>query len=93
MYSIETLNKTQRPKWELFQNDKSFDFALPQEWLNEFAAWCQVNGRKEVTYDLIRSTTVWSYVNDKFAGRPLFKCKEVYFAYKAYKSCKSYERN
>jgi hypothetical protein len=62
-------------KGELFQDlmkVKTFDFALPQEWLDNFSNrhQCKLKG---ITYELIRSTTVWTYPESK----PLSLCTEV----------------
>lgn len=46
-------------KGELFSDlDETFDYALPQSWLNYFV---QKTG---LDYDLVRSTTVWLYQNN-----------------------------
>ena len=74
-YTYEELNTMRVTKGELFLGESDFDFALPQTWLDDFAAWCSVHA-PEVTYHLILSTTVWSY-KDSFFGKPLTRCIEV----------------
>ena len=59
-----------------------FDYAMPQEWLDAFADWCQTH-RAAVTYDLIRSTTVWSYPEHDLCG-PVTCCVEVMQAWDKY---------
>lgn len=56
------------------------DYGMPQEWLDLFAEWCQTN-RPIVTYDLIRSTTVWLY-RGRWSG-PCTCCVEVQQAFMA----------
>ncbi len=85
LYTIAELNSLRKTKKELFaQLADSFDYAVPQDWLDAFASWCQEN-RPEVTYDLIRSATVWSYAhgNNHF-GFPVTISQEVKDAYLAY---------
>jgi hypothetical protein len=74
-YTIEELEKMRISKDKLFKNlmkVKTFDFALPQEWLDNFSNrhQCKLKG---ITYELIRSTTVWVYPESK----PLSLCTEV----------------
>lgn len=61
--------------------DCTFDWALPQGWLDAFAEWCKANV-PEVTYDIIRGSTVWAY-RDGF-GKPTTCCTEVFDAYQKY---------
>jgi len=65
--------------------EESFDWALPQPWLDKFAEWCELsdaNCIKEVTYRTILSTTVWSYKKERDVfGRPTTCCREVAQAY------------
>jgi hypothetical protein len=71
-------------KGDLFANHpEPFDFALPQGWLNEFSDWCKIF-RKDVTYDMIRTTVIWSYV-DGVIGTPVTCCTEVLEAHKRYR--------
>jgi hypothetical protein len=74
-YSINELEKMKVSKGELFADygkAKSFDFALPQVWLNSFANYCK-QGQRELSYHLILSTTVWVYPESK----PISLCTEV----------------
>lgn len=74
---LEEINPT---KQELFQElEESFDFALPQQWLNEFAKWCEVNF-VDVSYKLIRMTTVMGYGESSF-GQLVTRCTEVFDAH------------
>lgn len=57
---------------------KTFDYALPQPWLNAFDRHCKEHCTN-VTYDLIRSTCVWGYGQDK--SGPVTACFEVMVAY------------
>ena len=69
-------------KADLFQDlvaeGVTFDYALPQVWLNEFSDWCRRH-YPSVTYGLILTTTVWGY-GEKRQG-PIFRCREVFEAY------------
>ncbi len=70
-------------KEECFANlEGSFDYAVPQQWLDKFANWCRDNAMtpRGTTYDLIRSTTVWVYPESE----PMTCCAEVYYAYQRY---------
>ena len=60
----------------LLEDSRVFDTALPQSWLDSFAAWCS-EACPEVSYHLIRSTVVWLYP----FGEPCTRCEEVYQAY------------
>lgn len=53
---------------------ETFDYALPQRWLNDMTDFCEAEGN-EVTYDMIRSTTVWVY--GKTETGPRSCCTEV----------------
>jgi hypothetical protein len=57
-------------KAEVFKGLDNFDFALPQNWLNDFVDWSHFD------YSLVLSTTVWSYVSSLF-GMPVSCCIEV----------------
>ena len=92
--TIDQLQALGINKGDAFCNliDGSFDYALPQPWLDTFAAWCRGNTwHINVTYDLILSTTVWHYpaypntggCYSKAVG-PVTCCEEVYMAYKEY---------
>ncbi len=76
---LQDMNPT---KMELFEDLKEcYDFALPQEWLNNFAKWCEVNF-VDVTYSLIRGTTVVGYDSKAGAfGEFITRCTEVFDAY------------
>ena len=77
--SIQTLESMSVSKRDLFASVKStFDYALPQDWLNDFSKHCK-DCNPDITYDLIASTTVWIY--DLCFGRPLFACTDVKKAY------------
>lgn len=79
--STKTLESMHVTKGELFASVKNtFDYAIPQDWLNNFADYCET-WNKNITYDLIRSTVVWEYPKDSIFGRPLFACTEVKKAY------------
>lgn len=56
----------------------AFDYALPQPWLNAFQEYCKEHCMG-VTYDLVRSTCVWAYGQDKQG--PVTACYEVMMAY------------
>ena len=76
--TLEQLKSLDMTKGEAFANyDGTFDFALPQDWLNDFASHCG-----NITYDNIISTTVWAYPDGMPCGQPMTCCKEVYLAYK-----------
>jgi hypothetical protein len=80
MYTIDELARNPRTKGELFQDlrdgNVTFDYPLPQYWLDHFAAWCQVHA-PAVTYGWITSTTVWAYGHDDMCGGPVSVCHEV----------------
>jgi len=70
-------------KQECFANlGKTFDYALPQDWLNDFSDWCKCHPMRSfvVTYDAISSTTVWIYPE----SMPATCCSEVYYTYCRY---------
>jgi len=89
---LEALDLTKSECFENYGDDKEdgweFDYALPQDWLNDFAGWCKNtktdNWHRNVTYDLIASTTVWVY--PPLFGEPCTCCHEVYLAYQKYES-------
>ena len=77
-------------KGDLFANHpEPFDIALPQDWLNDFSNWCKTEVfHKNVTYNMIRETVIWSYV-DGAMGSPVTCCTEVLEAYKKYRRDKN----
>lgn len=88
-FTFSALNQYRRTKGELFQDFteqtgiKTFDYALKQNWLDNFAEWCKEN-RPAVTYHLISSTTVWAYPEGYYGGKPISVCVEVDEALNAY---------
>ena len=70
MYSITQLNKMKITKEELFKNESDFDYALPQTFINDIIK------NTDIDYQLLRSTTVWSYKKNRF-GEPLSLCTEI----------------
>ena len=58
-------------KEEAFKELTTFDYALPQDWLDNFVEKSGLN------YDLVLSTTVWCYDNSLF-GQPATCSIEVY---------------
>lgn len=91
--TIEQIKAISLSKGECFANlDETFDYALPQNWLDEFSSWCskQPKGAVDFThvglgvdYDMIASTTVWSYPANASSG-PVTCCAEVLYAYNKY---------
>lgn len=80
-------------KGKLFEELKgTFDYTLPQWWLDKFAKYCIEQAEENeydilVTYDLIASSTVWYYPPSgrlQFSGMPVFGCIEVETAYRKY---------
>jgi len=55
----------------LKETDGTFDYSLPQQWLNEQTK------ESELSYDLILSTTFWVYDKDQNFGHPVSGCTEV----------------
>ena len=86
--TIKQLESLGINKGECFDNYDcdNFDYALPQDWLNDFANWCRDNrmlcGDTSLTYDLIRSTIIWIYPENE----PCTCCHEVYLAFQKYES-------
>ena len=81
--TIAQLTNLRASKGELFAKyPDTVDYALPQNWLNDFADFCRSRFPK-VTYDLIRSTTVWAYPQNGYHG-PVTCCREVMDAFKAW---------
>jgi len=62
--------------------DESFDYSLPQDWLNQFSDWCK-KYRPKVTYQIILSTVVWAYPEGSCMGQPVTCCHQVAEAFKA----------
>ena len=86
--TIPELQDMRVTKMKLFKDlEQCYDFALPQEWLNNFAKWCEVNF-VDVTYDLIRGTTVVGYKD--FSGEFITRCTEVFDAYEAWQDSLSH---
>lgn len=84
MFTIEELKEKRMSKEEMFKNGNfSFDYSLPQDWLNEFSDWCK-KFKSELTYDIILSTTIWAFTPTNFYGFPVFGCLEVYEEYLVY---------
>ena len=78
--TIPELQDMRISKGELFFDLKgSFDYALPQEWLERFSDWCSINF-VDVTYDLIRGTTVTAYSDSGYCEF-VTRCTEVFDAY------------
>lgn len=85
-YSRSDLNSFEITKGDIFEYcNFSFDYNVPQDWLNEFSDWCKVY-QPEITYDLILSTTVWAFPKGNHFGNPIFGCVEVMWAYISYMS-------
>jgi hypothetical protein len=79
--TIKQIENLHVSKGDLFQPLKNegceFDYALPQDWLNDLADYCRVYF-PSVTYDLIKSTTVWMYSAGGFTfGDAFTACTEV----------------
>ena len=84
--TIKELNAKCMSKMDAFKDlDCTFDFALPQGWLNEFADWCEKHA-PEVSYHLILSSTVWAYPSGGFGG-PITCCSEVKSAFDHWERC------
>lgn len=74
--TFDQIRKLHSTKSELFENLKStFDYSLPQNWLDSFANWCKENNH-DTGYYKIMGTTVWAY-SDQYRG-PVTCCSEVY---------------
>lgn len=82
-YSISDLNSLEITKNDIFEFcDFTFDYALPQIWLNSFSNWCK-KYHEEITYDLIASTTIFAKSKDG-VWNPIFGCTEVMWVYLEY---------
>ena len=78
LLTMEQLHVLRLTKGDCFEGVKNIDYALPQDWLNDFSNWCKSRQRyQHVTYDMILSTTVWSYPTNQ----PMTCCAEVHWAY------------
>lgn len=74
----DTIRDMHVSKFELFPNIPSgIDFALPQQWLDDFATVATLMMPYEQRYELIRSTTCW----DCRSNVPVFRCQEVHDAW------------
>lgn len=74
-FSIAELEQWQVNKQELsklmgLEENGSFDYSLPQDWLN------RQTEKTGLSYDLIRSTTFWVYDNNSI-GQPISGCTEI----------------
>lgn len=89
--TIAQLNAAPKSKAEHFaplqKAGSTFDYNLPQDWLNRVTefAWERSSGEfkhlgidsKNNLYDLIRSTTVWAYPAMYHTGKPVTVSREV----------------
>jgi len=74
--TVNELTESSISKGKAFESlEGSFDYSLPQYWLDSVTKFAIDSGRLDVSYDLILSTTVWQYSNGH--GRPLTCCQEV----------------
>ena len=81
--SIDELESSPMSKGEAFSSlDATFDTALDNDWLKSFSSFCSKYW-PQVTYSVIRGTTVTAYskINDHVTC-----CKEVLEAYKDYQT-------
>ena len=63
----------------------SFDYALPQPWLDAFAKSVGPDTPLgDEPYYAIMTTTVWSYDGGSHSGQPVTCCEEVAAAFAAY---------
>jgi hypothetical protein len=73
--SLDYLMKNKMSKKELSEkigiDHLSFDYALPQNWLNRFVAITKLD------YNLVLSTTFWVYEIGSVFGKPISGCCEV----------------
>ena len=84
--TLKKLSTLSVSKYDLFGGSDMplhYDHALPQQWLNDFSNWLKNEG-SDITYDLIRSTTVWDCKENK----PISMCYEVSNAWQDYKGSK-----
>ena len=65
---IEKLNCTKERLSKLLKL-KTFDYALPQDWLNDFSEYSRFN------YNFILHTTFWCY--DFIYGKPVSACTAI----------------
>jgi len=86
VYTLKELKESGISKRELTKDIKfTFDYAVPQPWLDDFSDWCKLN-HPELDYHTILFSVVWGYPKNKFwGGLPIFFCKEVLNAYREYR--------
>lgn len=83
-YTLASLKTSNCTKLDLFPQDimegmgyRTYDYALPQQWLDEFADYCREH-YTQVTYNLILSSCVWAYGDTQ---GPVTCCYEVMVAF------------
>lgn len=85
--SIKEIKSSPTSKEDLFKGmEVTFDYALPQTWLDTFSKWCTDHlpvCYGAINYNLIRSTSVMAYPKDDYA-RVVSACTEVHEAQKLY---------
>jgi len=85
--SIKEIKSSPTSKGDLFKGmEVTFDYALPQTWLDTFSKWCVdhlPSSYGEINYNLIRSTSVMAYPKDDYA-RVVSACTEVHEAQELY---------
>lgn len=87
--TIDELIAAAVTKGDVFKDlGMTYDYAVPQPWLDAFADWCKycpMTNITRVTYSLILSTTVWVYPPiGKGQCGPMTCCSEVLWAWNAY---------
>ena len=76
LLTIDELLETRLTKGDTWKDAPfNFDYALPQGWLDAITKFAIDNGFLSCSYDVILSTTVWSYENGY--GAPETCCFEV----------------
>ena len=85
VYTLKELKESGISKRELTKDIKfTFDYAVPQPWLDDFSEWCKLN-HPELNYHTILFSVVWGYPEKlRFCGLPIFFCKEVLNAHREY---------
>lgn len=84
MKTLKELYEGKVSKSELFEDSKfTFDYSLPQGWLDEFSDWCK-KFVPDINYTIILSTTIWAYTEKNYFGFPVFGCLEVYETFISY---------
>ena len=70
---ILKLNKSKQEMVKLsgLVENGQFDYALPQNWLNNFVK------RNNLEYDKVRFSTVWYYQDDPRIDYPVSFCQEI----------------